>query len=469
MRRYEQVAAELRIWIQTGVLKPGERLPGVRKLAGRFRVSVSTVQEALHMLEANKLVEVIERSGHYVRRLDVPRGTTLKHSEHTLKPVPLASRELAVHLVTTSLSNDIYQLGTTVPHSDFLPNRALNRAFQKVCREEVNHSDRYTFGAGYFPLREQIVLRMLEAGCAVSADQLVITNGCQSAMQLALSAVCQAGDVIAVESPTFHGLLQILESRGLRAIEIPTDPELGIDIDALAEALQQWPIKACVVLPNYSNPLGFSMPDDRKQALANLAAEHRMPIIENDIHGDLGFEQFRPKAIKSYGGDNVLYCSSFSKIIAPGLRVGWICAPHLQDQLEYLQIMHSLAAPSLPQKALALFLNKHRFDHHLRLSRSQYRKQVEYVSEMIEAYFPQPTKVTKPRGGFVIWAELPETVNTLRLYDRAIREKISIGPGPLFSANKQYGNCIRLNCALPIDSKLDRAIKKLARLVHEEM
>ncbi|GAB1263470.1 aminotransferase-like domain-containing protein [Aurantivibrio infirmus] len=469
MKQYEKVAKKIREQIDSGILKDGERLPGVRKLANSYSVSVSTIQEALHILEREKYLDVINRSGHYVKHIDKNSSRNNNTENFKLKPMPVESRELAIHLVTTSLSSDIYQLGTTVPHTQFLPSKAVNLAVKKISREQPDHSDRYSFAPGYRPLREQIALRMLEAGCDTHADEIVITNGCQSAVNIALSAVCKPGDTVAVESPTFHGLLQILESKGLQVIEIPTNEKLGINLGALELALQQWPVKACVVLPNFSNPLGYCMPDTRKKALAKLMKQHNVPLIENDIHGDLGFNQRRPKAIKSFDDDNVIYCSSFSKTISPGFRVGWIHAPHMHNQIIYFQMMHSLAAASLPQKALTHYLSKQGYGRHLRQVRARYIKQVRYVSEMITAHFPVETKINFPEGGFVIWVELPKQVSALRLYDAAIQKNISIGAGPLFSANKKYENCIRLNCALPIDEKLQNALIILSQLVNEQM
>jgi len=469
MTQYERVAKAIREQIESGVLKDGERLPGIRKLALSYSVSVSTIQEALHRLESQKLLEVFNRSGHYVKHSGKKSSRKLIEETSKLKPMPIESRELAIHLLSTSLSDDIYQLGTTIPHTQFLPTKAINLAIKNVSREQPDHSDHYIFAPGYLPLREQITLRMLEAGCKSYADEIVITNGCQSAIHIALTAICKTGDTVAVESPTFYGLLQILESKGLQVIEIPTDQKLGIDLGALELALQQWPVKACVVLPNFSNPLGFCMPDARKKALAKLMKQYEVPLIENDIHGDLCFNQRRPKAIKSFDQDNVIYCSSFSKVISPGFRIGWIHAPQLQEQMTYLQVMHSLAAASLPQKALTHFLSKQGYGKHLRQVRAKYQKQVRYVSDVITAHFPVETKISQPEGGFVIWVELPKQVCALQLYEAAIQQGISIGAGPLFSANKRFENCIRLNCALPINEKLRTSLLILSQLVAEQM
>lgn len=471
MKQYERVAKAIREQIESGILKDGERLPGIRKLALSYSVSVSTIQEALYRLENQKLLEVFNRSGHYVKcnSKEKPKEPDSNKESFKLKPMPLESRELAIHILATSLSKKIYHLDTAVPHHHFLPTQAINQAVKSISRENPHYNDRYFFGFGYKPLREQIVLRMLEAGCKSYAREIVVTTGCQSAINIALDAVCKVGDTVAVESPTYHGLLQLLESKGLQVIEIPTDEKLGIDLGALGLALQQWPIKACVVLPNFSNPLGFCMPDARKEALAKLMKKHKTPLIENDIHGDLGFNQRRPRAIKSFDKDNVIYCSSFSKVISPGFRVGWIHAPHMLKDIVYLQMMHSLAAPSLPQRVLTHFLSKQGYGKHLRQVREKYRKQILYFSDMIRKYFPIETRISQPEGGFVLWVEFPKQVSALRLYEAAIRKNISIGTGPIFSANKKFENCIRLNCAIPIDKKLDAALITLSQLVSEQM
>jgi len=462
---YVRVARQLAGQIEQGLYQPGDRLPGVRRLARQFDVSVSTIVQAQGLLEDDGCIEARPRSGFYVRVPLWSQPESPAISRPTVRPVPVTGQELVLRLVQTANEPDCVQLGAAVPAPDFLPSRAIQRALASVARSGGEQLAMYQFPPGCPQLRKQIARRMMEAGCRTSPDDIVITSGCQEALILALRAVAEQGEVVAIESPSFYGLLQAIESLGLHALEIPTDPATGISVEALQLALENWPVKACVLTANFSNPLGSIMPAEKKQILVNLLAEHNIPLIEDDIYGDLGFEGERPRALQAYdirGG--VIYCSSFSKTLSPGLRVGWMVPGRWREQVEYLKYVTSLAAPTLSQLAVAGFLHHGGYDRHLRQVRSAYARQVAIMTRAVGKYFPQGTRVTRPRGGFVIWVELPKTVNTLGLCQKALEQGISIAPGPIFSASGKYHNCLRLNCAQPWSDAIDRAIMTLGRM-----
>ncbi len=462
---YERVAKQLAGQIDQGLYRPGDRLPGVRRLARQFEVSISTIVQAQRLLEDDGLIEARPRSGYYVRMPFWTQPEPPGISRPIVRPVPVTGQELVLRLVQTANDPKCVQLGAAVPAPEFLPARAIQRALSAAARADGDRLATYQFPPGSPELRRQIARRMLEAGCRVSPDDIVITSGCQEALILALRAVAKKGDVVAIESPSFYGLLQAIESLGMRALEIPTDPATGISIEALELALDKWPVKACVLTANFSNPLGSIMPSDKKQALVALLASHEIPLIEDDIYGDLGFEGERPQALRAWdetGG--VIYCASFSKTLSPGLRVGWILPGRWQEQIEYLKYVTSLAAPTLSQLAVADFLHHGGYDRHLRQVRSAYARQVILMTRAVSKYFPEGTRVTQPRGGFVIWVELPKTVNALTLCQQALEQGISIAPGTIFSASGKYRNCIRLNCAQPWNDMLDRAVMTLGRM-----
>ncbi len=284
-------------------------------------------------------------------------------------------------------------------------------------------------------------------------------------MTLCLRAVAKSGDIIALESPTFYGLLQVVESLGLKALEIPTHPQHGISLDALKLAIEQWPVKACAIVGNFNNPMGYCMPEGDKQALVKLLDRHHIPLIEDDVYGDLVFDHHRPAAAKSFdAGDNVLYCSSFSKTLSPGLRVGWVVPGKYQEQIEYLKYITSLATPTLPQLAISDFLQRGGYDRYLRQVRGQYARQVARITRAVSQHFPEGTRVTQPVGGFVIWVELPEGTDAMAIFHQALAKGISIAPGPIFSASQKYANFIRINCAQPWDERLEAAIIFLGKL-----
>ena len=462
---YDQVAKQLAGQIDRGLYGPGDRLPGVRRLARQFGVSISTIVQAQRLLEDDGRIEARPRSGYYVRAQTWPRPESPAISRPTIRPVPVTGQELVLRLVQAANEPGFVQLGAAVPAPDFLPTGTMQRALVAAARSGGEDLATYQFPPGSHELRRQIARRMADAGCQVAPDEIVITSGCQEALILALRAVTGPGDVVAVESPCFYGLLQAIDSLGLKALEIPTDPATGISLEALELALEKWPVRACVLSANFSNPLGGIMPIERKRALVALLARHDLPLIEDDIYGDLGFESGRPPALRAFddtGG--VIYCASFSKTLSPGLRVGWMVPGRWREQVAYLKYVTSLAAPTLSQQAVADFLGQGGYERHLRRVRNHYARHVASMTRAVGRYFPAGTRVTRPRGGFVIWVEFPETVDALALCQKALAERISIAPGTVFSASGKYRNCIRLNCAQPWSDTLEQALLSLGRM-----
>ena len=468
MTLYRDIALRINTRIEQGLYKPGERLPGVRPLSEQFGVSISTVVQAQRQLESQGSIEARPRSGYYICQRPWLKPELPTASRPPQKPMPVSGQELVLQLALAANQSDFVQLGAAVPNAAFLPLRALQRSLGKAARSYQQYAN-YAFPPGLLQLQEEIARRMLIAGDVVNPQDIVITDGCQEAVALSLRAVAKAGDVIAIESPTFYGLLQVIESLGMKALEIPTDPQQGISLAALQMAAEQWPVKACVTIPNFSNPLGSLMPDAHKQALVQLARQHRFALIEDDIYGDLGFSGERPRSLKSFADDpldQVYYCSSFSKTVSPGLRCGWVHAPLPNvERIMYLKHVSNLATSSLSQVALADYLAQGTHERYLRQVQTLYRQQVEMFSQAISKYFPAGTRISQPAGGFVLWVEFDPRIDTLALTHRAIEHKISIVPGQIFSATQKYRNCIRLNCAQPWSAKLDAALMELGRQV----
>ena len=304
----------------------------------------------------------------------------------------------------------------------------------------------------------------MNAGCVISPDQIVTTQGGTEAISLCLRAVCRPGDTVAVESPTFYGFLQIIESLGLNALEIPTHPEYGMSLDALGYALEHNVVSACLVVSNFSNPLGCCMAEENKKRLVELLAAHDIPLIEDDIYGDLCFDEERPIVLKAFDEKGlVLLCSSFSKTIAPGYRVGWVAPGRFQSQVERLKVLTTVATASPTQLAIAEFLANGGYDSHLRKMRKVYRHQTALISQAVARHFAEGTRITRPSGGFVLWVEMPEYVDSLKLYEDALAAGITIAPGPIFTAKQKYRNCVRLNAAL-WSPRIEEALATLGRL-----
>lgn len=464
--RYAQVAGAIERDIEREIYRPGERLPGVRRLAQQYQVSIATALEACRLLEDRGRLEARLRSGFFVRLHRHSPAAQPAVSDPPNVPSAVTGQQLAMQLIKAANDPQLLPLGAAVPHAQFMPVQAVAGAMSRMLRQRGASAATYAFPPGQIELRRQIARRMSELGCPTDPDAIVVTNGCQEALGLALRALTQPGDVVAVESPTFYGLLQVIEALGLKALEIPTHPHDGIGIDALQFALEQWPVRACIVTPNFSNPLGSCMSVERKRALVELLASRNIPLIEDDVYGDLGFEGARPGIAKTFDtrGDTVLYCSSFSKTLAPALRIGWIAAGRYQPQVEYHKYVLNLASPTAPQLAVADLLERGGYDRYLRQARRDYATAVARMSHAVEKYFPEGTRVTRPRGGFVIWIEFPAAIDGNALYRQALPHGISIAPGTMFSATGRYRNFIRLNCAVPWDARTERAIARLGQL-----
>lgn len=469
MTLYHSIASKISALIAAGVYAEGSRLPGVRRLSQQFGVSISTIVQAQRQLEDRGLISARPRSGYYVCTRQWTKPALPQPAKPTMEPTAVTGQELVLRLAQATNRTDILQLGAAVPDASLLPQRALQRSINNASRYHAKQAISYTFPPGLPALRTAIARRMHLSACQVTTEQILITNGCQEALTLALQTVAQPGDTIAVESPTFYGLLQVIEALGMKALEIPGDPQHGLSVHALELALQQWSVQACVLIPNYSNPLGCLMPPERKQQLVDLAQRYNVTLIEDDVYLGLGFDGQYPTALFGLDQRNpkqqVIYCSSFAKTIAPGLRIGWIVLPEQHYQrAEYLKYVSNLAAPTLPQLALTDFLERGGYERYLRRVQPQYQALTERFAQAIQRYFPSGTRISRPAGGFVLWVELDERIDTLELAQRALQHNISIAPGVIFSTGQKYRHCLRVNCALPWTDEVEAGLRVLGEL-----
>jgi DNA-binding transcriptional MocR family regulator len=462
---YEQVARRIAHLIDEGTLHPGERIPSVRKLVRQQSVSISTVLQAYQLLEARGVIEARPQSGFYVRarRWTPPPEPEILHPPDRSQKLTGAS--LVMEVVGALSRPGLIRLGAGAPPPEFLPTHQLHRALAVSARRQPALANSCDPSIGLPALRQVLAREALEAGCALSPEEIIITNGTTEALSLCLRAVTQPGDVVAIESPTYFGILQILEMLGLRACEIPTHPKSGVCLGDLESRLSPRRIKACVFMSNFSNPLGSCIPDPQKEQLVKLLARHEIPLIEDDIYGSLSFGPTRPRAAKSFDREGlVLWCASLTKTVAPGYRVGWAAPGKFTAKVHQLKHTSSLGSPMVTQLALAEFMATGGYERHLRHLRRTYAQLTERMTETVARSFPAGTRVTRPEGGHFLWVELPRNGDTLTLHRAALEAGISIAPGPIFSARQQYRNCLRLNCANPWSEKLEEALVKLGRL-----
>lgn len=466
---YEQVADCLQSLIAEGTLQPGDRLPSVRKLHEQWSVSISTVLEAYRLLEDRGLISVRPQSGYYVK----PKLTAAPSEPQQTMPQPNAcsvDNSLAFRVICTIRDSQTIKLGAAVPSMELLPLAALNRIMGQVLRQQPNMAHAYDVPPGCEPLRHEIARRLMHAGCSVSPKEIVTTNGTFEGIYLGLKAVTKPGDTVAIESPTYYGLLEVLEILHLKALELPTHPREGLSLPHLEAALYHKQIAACVLVSNFSNPLGSCMSDVKKQQLVELLTQHQVPLVEDDIYGELHFQGSRPKALKSFDREGlVLHCSSFSKTLSPGLRVGWIVAGRYQAKVEQLKWVINQTTAIAPQLTIAAFLANGGYDRHLRQLRRAYQSQMTSMIQAICNYFPPETRVTHPSGGHVLWVELPVGFDAMQLYETALTHHVSIAPGPIFSVSGAYQNCFRLSCSLLWSEQIDRAMQILGTLIDQQM
>ncbi len=466
MTRYEQLADEIESAVTRGVFGMGGRVLSVRRASEQHGVSIKTVLRAYALLESRGVIESRPQSGYFVKR--PARAAPGKSARPAKTPAP-AQVDVSGLVLSTLRSigaQDAVPFGSPYPDPALFPWRKINQYANAIARRHASWNLIDDLPPGNPELLRQIARRYAEHGENVDTDEIVITVGATEAINLSLQAVAKPGDTIAVESPTYYAMLHAIERLGMRAIEISTHPEHGIDIEALERAMVQQRIAACMVMPNFQNPLGFCMPDERKQQLVQLLGARDIPVIENDVYQELYFGAQRPSTLKRYDTRGlVLHCASFSKSLSATHRIGWAMPGRYRAQVEKLKFLNTLTTPSVPQVALADYLRHGGYDLHLRRVRRFYRQQARLMSAFVVRFFPAGTRVSAPQGGYVLWVELPPRVDSMRLYQAALARGITIGPGYMFSMRNHFHHFIRLNYSYPWTAQTESALKTLGELV----
>jgi DNA-binding transcriptional MocR family regulator len=464
--RYEELAGFVAGLVEKGTLRPGSRAPSLRQLSKDRRASLSTALKAYQLLEDRGILEARPRSGYYVARrpgaaLDAPAV-----SQPPGTPTSVAISATVLNLVEYASDPRLVPLGCAVPSPELLAAGQLDRFLARAARVKGVDYNVYTAPRGDAALRQELCRRALRRGQCWSPDDIVVTCGCTEALTLALKAVARPGDTIAIESPTYFGLLHVLEALNLKALELPTAAENGVDLFALGRALDQKSVKACLFASSFNNPLGCTMPDARKFELLRLLTQHGVPLIEDDIYGDIYFGAERPKPFGALDPSaDTIYCSSFSKTIAPGYRIGWMVpGQHMQVVLQQ-KLASTLATPALTQAALADLLSCGGYDSHLRRIRRVFAENIDRMTRAIERCFPAGTRVSRPAGGFVLWVELPPPADTRVLFGEAVKRGTCFAPGDVFSASTRYQHCLRLSCGSGWDHRIEAGLETIGALV----
>jgi len=462
---YQQVASELAEALRSGAILAGARLPSLRTMAARHGVSLATATLAYEMLEREGLIEARERSGYFARAAVCGSECEPAMSRPEQTPGEVTVARLALDILEEVRRPGVLNLGAAVPGEELLPLRPLLREMGTVARENPSILGRYEVPAGNPELREQIARHLARSGCRCRPEEIIVTNGAMEAITLSLRAVARSGDTIAIESPTFYGILQAIEVLGMRALELPTHPRDGVDLDALEEALATHEIAAILLVPSFNNPLGSLMPLAGRQRLAKMVAHFDVPLIEDDIYGDLGYQSPRLPTVKSFDRTgNVVLCSSFSKTLAPGFRIGYVVAGRHHSRIEHLKLLGNVATSGLPQLTIAHYLKSNRYDQMMRRAVRTYQQRSELLRRLILEHFPEGTLVTQPQGGFVLWVELPEHMDAVQLHQAALHQGIAITPGVIFSPRGDYRHHLRMSSGQAEDTEMRDGVRRLGTL-----
>ena len=463
---YMQVADGLEKMIAEEILRIGDKLPSVRLLSEEYGISMGTAFQAYYHLEGRGLIESRPKSGYYVR-FNHQRFPKLPDQ---VKP-DTGSHEVSVKDMITSIysdivATDVINFAIAVPDPSLIPSAKINKSVVYALRNTKDHCINYEHTQGSTELRQQVAKLSFNWGGKVKPAEVIITSGCLEAVMMCLKAVTNHGDTVVVECPTYFGIYQSIENLGLKVVEIPSDPTEGLDLPALQKAIKKNTIKACVVVPNFNNPLGTCMSDENKKKLVDIITQNNIPLIEDDIYGELFFGKSRPKACKYFDTKGmVMYCSSLSKSLAPGYRIGWTIPGKSFETVKQIKRIQNISSPSLTQAAMAHYLKNGRYEYHLKnLRKALHTQSLRYMQAIIQ-YFPADTKISRPAGGFTFWIELNEKVDSFKLRTEAMKHKISIVPGKIFSASIDYSNYIRISFGKPWSDDVDYGLMMLGKII----
>ena len=464
---YQQVIDLITENIDVGTLLPGDRLPSLRKMSKSAGVSIPTVRQAYIELERQRRVESRPQSGYYVRHR-AANEIVRPNRAFSADPAPLRCRSLMERVYDGVNNPDLVPLGIANPCMAKPAAKTLHRTMKRIMARAEERSIGYASTLGEPLLRRQIAYHYLDTiGAKVEPDEICITNGGQEALLLALSAVASKGDVVAVETPTYHGMLELIDSLGMLAVEVETCPEEGVTLSALERTFRKHPVKACMFSTTLGNPLGVTMPAVDRAKLVRMLEVHDVALVEDDVYGDLLFDGTRPIPAQFLGSNaRILTCGSFSKTASPGYRIGWTVSQEYTSEIARLKRAFSCSSGLLQQLTLAEFMASGDYGRHLKTLRPVLKRNSERMLAMVSKYFPPSTRTSKPAGGSVLWLELPESIDAEQLFDDAIAAGISIAPGQIFSPCACYRNFIRLSYGHPWTEKTEAAIEWLGRQVH---
>ena len=463
---YVSFANKMAAMIDSGIYKAEDKLPSIRSLHKENGLSIGTVLQAFNYLMDKGLIVSREKSGYFVnhdfgKKLPLPK----------VAPVSLSERSVHIDQLLQKLRFDgsgrnFVSFANALPDHRLLPFNGIKRAIQQTSRDVSGNYLKLESRNGNEALREEIAKRSFFWKGSTHADELVITNGTTEAILCCLQAVTKPGDTVLVQDPCFYGIMQVLECLDLRIATIPSHPENGVSVADIKEACKKLAIKACVLVSNFNNPDGASISTEGKKQIAAFANTHQVPVIEDDLYGELFFNGRRPDTIKAYDTDGwVMYCNSFTKTLVPGFRIGWCAAGRFTYDVARIKSMHNGSTSNFGQRVVLQLLSSGSYERHLQKFRLELHKNLIRTTTLIEQHFPKGTKLSRPNGGLVIWVELPEHINAAELQETAFRRDVSYAPGEIFSSKGDYQHYIRICYCNLWENKVQKALIKLGELL----
>lgn len=467
---YESIATHLEEEILNGVLQLGDKLPSVRMFSKQHKVSASTIFQAYYLLESKGLIEAKPKSGYYV--IYQPKKYTASIIDTTVTEIPaiheLSTDAMISHIVDLQSAENYIHLSTSRPDLSLLPTATLQKSIKSALTTLGADILNYDHPTGNVTLRQLIAGQQIKLGKSYTSKDIVITSGCTEALTLCLQAVTQKGDIVISDSLTYFGIHQIIKDLGLKVIPVPIHPQHGLNLKFLKRSLEEFPVKACLLTTNFNNPTGTSLTDEQKKQLVQLITKHQVPLIEDDVYGELYFGKHRPSTCKQFDSEGlVMYCSSFSKTLAPGYRIGYAIPGKFIETVTRLKRIHSLGSSTLSQQALVGFLSKGRYPYHLKKLRHTLHSNMLAYCKLIYEYFPEDIYFVPPTGGFILWIAFPEGFDSAKLFEAAQKKKLIIAPGHIFSMNDSHKNYIRLSFSKPLTQPIKQAIQLLGTLAKQ--
>lgn len=466
MKKYQRLAQQIIEQIALGVWQTGDRIPSLREQVASSGISFMTVSHAYQLLESQGIIVARPQSGYYVAPRPAPNKTAVPVQVVRNEAVDINTYIFDVLQASTDAA--VVPFGSAFPDPRLFPRTQLNRSLANASKTASPMSVIENLPPGNEALRHAIARRYALQGINIAPDEIVITAGALEALNLSLQAVTEPGDWVIVENPCFYGALQALERLRLKALSVTTDVQEGIDLDALEEALNNYTVKACWLMTNSQNPLGFTLSPEKKQRLVELLAVHNVTLIEDDVYSELYYGREKPLPARAFDKTGMtLHCSSFSKCLVAGFRIGWVAAGKHAKRIQQLQLMSTLSTSSPMQLALVDYLATRRYDTHLRRLRRQLAQRKHHAWLALQRAMPIEVKIYHSESGYFLWLELPGHLDACLLSERALVQRISIAPGKMFGTSAALLPFFRFNTSWEWGERETQAVHTLGQLVRD--